>query len=253
MTRSRSADGKISVSVHFVHAVLRHAIEYDYFPPHQLRHTLEVGLDPQELLRRHRIPPRLLREEQARISVQQFADLSTGTMQAMDDEALGYARQRMPLGTWDMMCHAVITCATLGQALHRYCRYFQLFEGGLPIRLQVDDSVARLVLGEAAVERGAYFAELSFLNTHRFACWLTQEELPLRRAVDDGPVPVPMNGTTYMADLTGGRQSRQLRAARGRTSHRGVAARQTRRADPRIAASLSPPSNARHALDELRQ
>jgi AraC-like DNA-binding protein len=159
--------------MHFVHAVLRH--------------TLEAGLDPQELLRTHRIPPRLLREEQARISVQQFADLSTGTMQAMNDEALGYARRRMPLGTWDMMCHAVITSSTLGQALHRYCRYFQLFDGGLPIRLESDESVARVVLGEAAVERGAYFAELSFLNTHRFACWLVQEELPLHEVCFSHP------------------------------------------------------------------
>ena len=166
MTPRKTTDGKISVSVHFVNAALAYA--------------LESGVDPQRLLRHHRIPPRLLREEQARISVQQFADLLTGAMQAMNDESLGYARRRMPLGTWDMMCHAVITCSTLGQALHRYCRFFQLFDGGLPVRLETDGTEARLVLDGSAAERGAYFAELSLLNTHRFACWLVQEELPLQ-------------------------------------------------------------------------
>jgi hypothetical protein len=105
---------KISVSVHFLRAVLRH--------------TLHAGVDPLPLLRRQRIPPRLLRETQARISVQQFADLQTQTMLAMRDESLGYAERPIPLGTWEMMCHAVITSSTLGQALHRYCRFFQLFD-----------------------------------------------------------------------------------------------------------------------------
>ena len=161
-----AADGKISVSTHFVRAVLRH--------------TLEAGIDPQALLRHHRIPPRLLAEPQARISVQQFADLQTGTMQAMEDEALGYARAPVPLGTWDMMCHAVINAGTLGQALHRYCRFFQLIDRGLATYLEIDAEDARLILDDAVGKSGAYLAELSFLNTHRFACWLVQEELPLR-------------------------------------------------------------------------
>jgi AraC-like DNA-binding protein len=164
--RTQGADGKISVSMHFVRAVLRH--------------TLAVGVDPQDLLRHHRIPPRLLTEPQARISVQQFADLQTGTMRAMNDEALGYARAPVPLGTWDMMCHAVINSGTLGQALHRYCRFFQLIDRGLAMFLELDGDDVRLVLNGDAAGRGAYLAELSFLNTHRFACWLVQEELPLR-------------------------------------------------------------------------
>ena len=114
---NRRPKAKISVSVHFVCAVLRHA--------------REAGVDTQALLRRQRIPPRLLTEPLARISVQQFADLQTSTMQAMGDESLGYAQRRMPLGTWDMMCHAVINSRTLGQALHRYCRFFQIMGDGM--------------------------------------------------------------------------------------------------------------------------
>jgi AraC-like DNA-binding protein len=165
-SRVTAADSKISVSMHFVHAVLRHA--------------LEAGVDPQDLLRRHRVPPRLLAEPQARISVQQFADLQTGTMRAMNDEALGYASRPLPLGSWDMMCHAVIHCDSLGQALHRYCRFFQLMGDDVAVHLETHGEDSLLVLGTAGATRGSYLAELSLLNCHRFACWLVQEELPLR-------------------------------------------------------------------------
>jgi len=158
--------GQVSISVHFVRAVLRHAVT--------------SGVDPLPLLRRQRIPPRLLLESQARVSAQQFADLQTHTMCAMEDEALGYAPRRVPLGTWDMMCHAVISSGTLGQSLHRYCRFFQLFGDGMALRLELQDDVATLRLTRDSQARGPYFAELALFNTHRFACWLVQEELPLR-------------------------------------------------------------------------
>lgn len=164
--RRHRPNNKLSVSVHFVRAVLKH--------------TLKTGIDPQLLLRRQRIPPRLLRESQARISIQQFADLQTSTMQAMGDESLGYAPQPIPLGSWDMMCHAVINSHSLGQALHRYCRYFQLMGRGLPLAIDARGDAVALYLGAEAAACDAYLSELTLLNTHRFACWLVQEELPLQ-------------------------------------------------------------------------
>ena len=164
--RAGRAPDKLSVSVHFLRAVLRH--------------TVAAGVDPLQLLRRQRIPPRLLQEPQARIGVQQFADVQTLTMQAMGDESLGYAARPMPLGTWELMCHAVITARTLGQALHRYCRFYQLLDERMPVRLESDGSTAEVFMDSAETARGPYFAELALLNTHRFACWLVQEELPLR-------------------------------------------------------------------------
>lgn len=165
MNAAATGKAKISVSMHFVRAVLRHA--------------RAAGVDTQSLLRRQRIPPRLLLEPQARISVQQFADLQTSTMQAMGDESLGYGRNVMRLGTWEMMCHAVITSHTLGQALRRYCRFFRIIDDALPLVLSDNGDEARVTFRNAPHSDG-YFSELSLLNTHRFLCWLVQEELPLR-------------------------------------------------------------------------
>ena len=86
----------LSISVHFARAVLKN--------------TVAQGLDPISLLRKNRISPRLMLEDNARISIERFADLHVNTMLAMDDEALGYGGRRLPVGCWSMMCHAVIGC-----------------------------------------------------------------------------------------------------------------------------------------------
>ena len=157
----------LSISVHFARAVLQHAVAH--------------GLDPVSLLRKNRISPRLLGEDNARISIERFADLQVATMLAMDDEALGYANRRMPVGCWSMMCHAVIGCETLGQALRRYCRFYQLFDCDLDPVLGEDGDMAhlRLVKQDPAQGPRPYLSETLLFNTHRFASWLVQEHLPI--------------------------------------------------------------------------
>ncbi|NQX88321.1 MAG: AraC family transcriptional regulator ligand-binding domain-containing protein, partial [Halioglobus sp.] len=150
----------LSISVYFARAVLKNAVDQ--------------GLDPISLLRKNRISPRLLREDNARISIERFADLHVSTMRAMDDEALGYAGRRLPLGCWSMMCHAVIGSETLGQALSRYCRFYQLFELNWYPVLKEDSDLMRVQLVAAEKEQAPtpYLHELMLFNTHRFASWL---------------------------------------------------------------------------------
>lgn len=157
-----------SISVHFARAVLRNAVSQ--------------GLDPVSLLRRNRISPRLLLEENARISIERYADLQVSTMLAMEDEALGYASRRMPIGCWSMMCHAVIGSETLGQALSRFCRFYQLFEFGMHPHLEEQDETARIRLrtAEQDGEPHPYLSEMVLFNVHRFASWLVQEHLPIQ-------------------------------------------------------------------------
>lgn len=161
----------LSISVHFARAVLKN--------------TVASGLDPVSLLRKNRISPRLLLEDEARISIERFADLQVSTMLAMEDEWLGYAYRRMPIGSWSMMCHAVIGSGTLGQALSRYCRFYQLFDFGMHPRLEVEGehSRVRLVPEDGHIVKASYLSELFLFNTHRFCNWLVQEPLPFH-AID---------------------------------------------------------------------
>ena len=135
------------------------------------------------LLRKNRISPRLLLEDNARVSVERFADLQVSTMLAMEDEALGYAGRRMPIGCWSMMCHAVIGSENLGQALARFCRFYQLFEFGVHPHLEQRDDVAVINLRQVDRELNTdpYLSELVMFNVHRFSSWLVQEHLPILR------------------------------------------------------------------------
>jgi len=158
----------LSVSVYFARAVLQNAVS--------------LGLDPISLLRKNRISPRLMLEDNARISIERFADLQVSTMQAMNDETLGYGAQRLPIGCWSMMCNAVIGCETLGQALSRYCRFYQLFDMAVHPVLEEDGDLARITLTapDATSAPAPYHCEMLLFNTHRFASWLVQEHLPLQ-------------------------------------------------------------------------
>jgi AraC-like DNA-binding protein len=158
----------LSISVYFARAALKHAVAR--------------GLDPISLLRRNRISPRLLLEDNTRISIERFADLQVSTMRAMGDEALGYANRRLPVGCWSMMCHAVIGCETLGQALSRYCRFYQLFECDIYPVLEEDGDMTRIRLQQTSRtgDPVPYLCETVLFNSHRFASWLVQEHLPIQ-------------------------------------------------------------------------
>lgn len=157
---------QLSISVVFVRAVLKHAVAQ--------------GLDPVELLRRNRISPRLLDEDDARISIERFADLQVNVVMNMGDEAMGYGSQPLPIGTWSMMCYAVIHCDTLGKALARYCRFFGLFQQVATPNLIMEDDSAVVRLSPVPHHSGAdsYVAELALFNCHRFMSWLVSELLP---------------------------------------------------------------------------
>ena len=158
----------LSISVYFARSVLKNAVAQ--------------GLDPISLLRKNRVSPRLMLEGNARISIERFADLQVATMQAMNDETLGYGTQPMPLGCWSMMCHAVIGCETLGEALSRSCRFYQLFELGVHPVLDEDgeSAVIRLVPQDVNTPSNPFLHELLLFNLHRFASWLVQEHLPIQ-------------------------------------------------------------------------
>ncbi|MEX1669923.1 AraC family transcriptional regulator [Zhongshania guokunii] len=157
----------ISVANYFLHAVLRNAAE--------------KGLDPAQLLHEAGISAELLKQQNARIPAVKFGKLQAITMRAMKDEFLGYGPGRYLPGTWTNMCYSLINCATLGHALARYCRFYQMFEWGLQPRFEINGDEARLILdrGDPNYPYGIYAFELIMFNLHRFSSWFTQQHLPL--------------------------------------------------------------------------
>ena len=167
----------ITVSVQMIEAALRHFEGGDK----------SLG----ELFRRHGVPQGLLEQKQARISAENYSGLLQDIMIAMGDEMLGYTRVPHRLGTWKMMCHAVITAETLEEALRRYCHFFRLFDWGMVPRLGVENGEAIFYLEPTDPERPLeHYAHVSTLfYYHRFACWLVDYSIPILGVDFSFPAP----------------------------------------------------------------
>ena len=157
----------ISVANYFLHAVLRNAVK--------------KGLDPAQLLNEAGISGELLKQQHAHIPAVKLGKLQTITIRAMKDEFLGYGPGRYTPGTWNNMCYSVINCATLGHALARYCRFYQMFEWGLQPHFEIIGDQAKLTieLCDPDYHYENYAYELVMFNLHRFSSWITQQHLPL--------------------------------------------------------------------------
>jgi len=192
----------ISIHLYFVKAVLKHA-------------ALQ-GYNTERLLRRSRISPRLLNEEQARVGGEQFATLQAVTMREMGDEMLGYFAGPTKLGQWSALCHWLIQCKTLGQALKRYCLFYSIIEKGLQPTLVISGDEAILDMRPFPSETQPlepYAYELFTYSLHRQLCWLIQANLPIKRA--HLPYPKPYYSKEYRrlffsAKTSFGRESCQL-------------------------------------------
>ncbi len=168
----------LSVHIYFVNAVIKQAAAH--------------GFDTERLLQRSRISPRLMHESQARVSAEQYARLQAVTMREMGDEMLGYCSYPARRGQWSALCHWLISCKTLGQALKRYCLFYNIAEGGLQPSLLTDGDRAQLQFAPRPADIGKlvpYAYELFMYSAHRLLCWLTESLPPLEVVTLSYPAP----------------------------------------------------------------
>ncbi|WP_371541945.1 AraC family transcriptional regulator [Streptomyces sp. NBC_00554] len=173
-----------SVAIHHVRASLRGAERH--------------GADITALLERAAIPPSLLEVPLARVSPQQFARLTKAVWQALDDELQGLGPQPLKVGTFAMMCHAVVHCSPdLRTALDRGGAFYRLFPGGPRFHLEEKPAVetdahdeARVVFDLSAFDDpDHYLAESATVVAHRFAGWLIRQRINLTRVEFSHPAP----------------------------------------------------------------
>lgn len=159
---------EISISSYFLRAVLKQASAQ--------------GTNAQQLLSRANIPPRLLVKSGARVTAEQFASLQTITMREMNDELLGYCGQSQKPGTWTILSHWLVQSHNLGQALKRFCHFYGVIERGFKTKLALRENhviISFRPWEEETLEPYAY--ELFLFCLHRFACWLIEDNLPIKQ------------------------------------------------------------------------
>ncbi|MDP3845381.1 MAG: AraC family transcriptional regulator [Pseudomonas sp.] len=165
-----------TVASHFVRAALRGAERQ--------------GHDRSALLRQLNIQPALLDEPRARLAPEQFAKLMQLLWEALDDEYMGFGRQRSKRGTFAMMCYAIIHCRSLEKALLRGSLFYRLFPDAPSIQLSREGDWARLTVDDSMLWDPDHFLVESLLVIwHRLGSWLIGQRIRLEEATFAYPEP----------------------------------------------------------------
>jgi AraC-like DNA-binding protein len=142
------------------------------------------GIAPDAALKAAQITPIQLQKARGRISALQMEWLSGAAMQALDDEALGWFRRRLPWGSYGMLVRASVTAPTLGVAMKRWCRHHNLLTDDITLRVSSSDGLAHIDLLEHPERHDlGQLRELCIVSVLRnalgVACWLTDSRISL--------------------------------------------------------------------------
>ena len=141
------------------------------------------GLDVELLLAGAGISSGLLGLPQARVSTVNYSTLWRLINNALGDEFFGQDSRSMKVGTFAMLCHSVIQCRTLDQAIRRITRFFGLVLDDLSCELTCDAVHASLTLEVRPNTPMRPFAhETLLIMVHGLMCWLIGRRVPIRVA-----------------------------------------------------------------------
>jgi AraC-like DNA-binding protein len=141
-----------------------------------------ADLNADELLANVGLSSSLLQVPQARVSAKHYGALWRAIAAALDDEFFGQDSRRMKVGTFAMLCHSVLNCKTLGQAVDRSLRFYALILDDISGTAERDAKEARIVLHEApGVSRRVFAHELLLMLLYGVSCWLVGRRIPILR------------------------------------------------------------------------
>lgn len=160
-----------------------------YFVQAALRHLKPAGRET--VLRTAGIAPELLSSPQTRVPAAAFAAVWLSVARLLDDEFFGLDRRRMKVGSFALLCHAVLASENLGQAIRGILRGFAIFLDDVGATLQVEDDQAAIrVTNRIADPDDRRFATETFLvMVHGLMCWLAGKRITLSRAEFAGERP----------------------------------------------------------------
>jgi AraC-like DNA-binding protein len=156
-----------------------------------LQSVRDRGLNADEMLAKVGLSPSLLQVPQARVSVKHYGALWRTIALALDDEFFGQDSRRMKAGSFAMLCHSVLNCKTLGQALDRSLRFYALILDDVSGALVRNGQEARIVLQEriAGASQRVFAHELLLMLLYGVSCWLVGRRIPILRTAFSYPEP----------------------------------------------------------------
>jgi AraC-like DNA-binding protein len=155
-----------------------------------LQSVRDRHLDADQLLANVGLSPSLLQVPQARVSAQHYGALWRSIAHALDDEFFGQDSRRMKVGTFAMLCHALLGCRNLAQALDRSVRFYALILDDIRATTERRSGEARILLQQPAGGSPRVFAhELMLMLLFGVSCWLIGRRIPILRTEFAYPEP----------------------------------------------------------------
>ncbi|MCG8315944.1 MAG: AraC family transcriptional regulator [Pseudomonadales bacterium] len=147
------------------------------------------GARTEELLEAVGIPIDVLSQPDARIEKQLFTQLMVEVMHRTQDEFMGFGEGRVSKpGTFSMMAHAVINCASLEKAILRGAKFYELFNYSIFSRLVIEDDEATLrYMVREKVDFQSYVLEAVIFLSIRFLSWLIGQQIVPKKICFDFP------------------------------------------------------------------
>ena len=130
------------------------------------------------------ISEELLVSPGARVPSASFAALWLTVARTLDDEFFGLDSRRMKVGSFALLCHAVLHSGNLDRAARHLLRGFAVYLDDVSGDLTLEGSQAIISVKNRIVEpRARRFADETYLvMVHGLMCWLTGKRIPLRQA-----------------------------------------------------------------------
>ncbi|MDP9010605.1 MAG: AraC family transcriptional regulator [Pseudomonadota bacterium] len=139
-------------------------------------------LDADALLKQVGLSPGLLHSSQARVSSKHYGALWRLVALTLDDEFFGQDSRRMKSGSFAMICHSVLGCKTLSQAIDRNLRFYALILDDIYGKLNLDGADASITLHQDGAPQRVFAHEVLLMLLHGVACWLVGRRIPIKRA-----------------------------------------------------------------------
>lgn len=145
------------------------------------------------------IPDEVPGSPHARVTAEAFSALWLAVAHELDDEFFGLDARRMKVGSFALLCHAVVNADHLDRALKRILAAFRVLLDDIDAELRHDNGHAVVVLANRIRPPAdpRFAVEALLVMVHGLMCWLTGHRIPLLRA--QFAYPRPAHASEYTA------------------------------------------------------
>jgi len=137
------------------------------------------------------IAPQVLTTTGARVPAASFGALWLAVAKELDDEFFGLDSRRMKVGSFALLCRALLNHASVGGALREAQRGFALFLDDVRVELVEEGPRARLLLHNRIqpLDARRFADEALLVMLHGLLCWLAGRRIALRATAMAWPRP----------------------------------------------------------------